>query len=421
MRQALGENFPFSGFLLWQEARWLKEQWAEAPRTSRKPSQQCDSTNGGGVSDPDLDPSWVQSVRLGLVAWYRDSQRGFPWRQTNDPYRILVSEMMLVQTTATAVVPYFERFLDRFPDVQALANAREVDVLRAWEGLGYYRRARQLQAASRAIVEQHGGAMPRDLESLKALPGVGRYVAGAILSFAFDLPAPIVEANSQRVLARLVAWRGDVKTSTSRARLWSTAEQLVPPKGAGNFNQGIMDLGALISHSSFAFLFALVPCPRLCGQKNRDPGFCPRREPETGPLGVTEACRWWSTKGQYCLCNAATGLVGFGSFRRSTSREPILQDVPPAYDGSLRCNRAVNRDPGADRARDQEAELHGNAAQGGVARTPCTGLLGQVAAGSWHERRGMGAAARPGKPAFGLACPQGCLLASTAFPRASGT
>ena len=197
---------------------------------------------------------------------------------------------MLVQTTVTAVVAYFERFLDRFPDVQTLANAAEVDVLRAWEGLGYYRRARQLQAAARAIVERHGGEMPRDLESLKALPGVGRYVAGAILSFAFDLPAPIVEANSQRVLARLLACRGDVKTSTSQTRIWSAAERLVPPQGAGNFNQALMDLGALICTSRSPSCL-ICPLSSLC--ESRRLGIqdsIPVLSPRPRPLAVTEAC-----------------------------------------------------------------------------------------------------------------------------------
>ncbi|MGZ3317006.1 MAG: hypothetical protein ACXU95_06855, partial [Isosphaeraceae bacterium] len=164
----------------------------------------CELENANQVRDLDLDQSWVDSVRQQLIAWYEEPQRDFPWRHENDPYRILVSEMMLVQTTVAAVIPYFERFLRRFPDVQTLANAQEADVLRAWEGLGYYRRARQLQAAARTIVDRHGGEMPRELAAVRALPGVGRYVAGAILSFAFDLPAPIVEANSQRVLARLL-------------------------------------------------------------------------------------------------------------------------------------------------------------------------------------------------------------------------
>src|SRR5579871_5929792 len=149
-----------------------------------------------GEDAPDLDPGWRGRVRSQLVAWYSDAHRPLPWRSDRDPYRILVSETMLVQTTVAAVVPYFERFLARFPTVRDLAEADEADVLKAWEGLGYYRRARQLHAASKAVVRDHAGLVPDDPDALLALPGVGRYIAGAILSFAFDRPAPIVEANT---------------------------------------------------------------------------------------------------------------------------------------------------------------------------------------------------------------------------------
>ncbi len=163
-----------------------------------------------------------------------------------DPYRILVSETMLVQTTVAAVLPYYERFLARFPTIEALAAADEDEVVKAWEGLGYYRRARALHAAARAVMETHGGVFPEDSPAILALPGVGRYIAGALRSFAFDQPAPIVEANTQRVLARWLAWRGDLKASASQARFWEAAERLVPPVGAGVFNQAFMELGALV-------------------------------------------------------------------------------------------------------------------------------------------------------------------------------
>src|SRR5262245_30535108 len=161
------------------------------------------TTEGPG---PDADVVWVDGVREALSRWYEQGHRDLPWRRDRDPYRVLVSEMMLVQTTVAAVVPYFGRFLERFPTVQALAAADEAEVLKTWEGLGYYRRARQLHAAARAVVGRHGGEFPDDPDAVRALPGVGRYIAGAILSFAFDRPAPIVEANTQRVLARLLAW-----------------------------------------------------------------------------------------------------------------------------------------------------------------------------------------------------------------------
>ncbi len=256
------------------------------PLSKRKNRSQGDH----GASPEELAPSWVRQIRERLLAWYQTSGRDLPWRGTGDPYRILVSEMMLVQTTVAAVVPYFERFLAKFPDVQTLASAPELEVLKAWEGLGYYRRARQLQAAARMIVERHGGAMPREPAALLELPGVGRYIAGAVLSFAFDLPAPIIEANTQRVLARLLALRQDLKSRESLQRLWSAAEVLVPHRRAGDFNQAVMDLGALVCTSRTP---SCLICPisslcqaRQCGIQDMIPIIVPRPR----PLAVTEAC-----------------------------------------------------------------------------------------------------------------------------------
>jgi A/G-specific adenine glycosylase len=202
--------------------------------------------SAGGEGSLDGDSEWVASVQERLLGWYGEAGRELPWRASRDAYRILVSEMMLVQTTVAAVVPYFERFIARFPTAAALAEADESEVVKVWEGLGYYRRARQLHAAARTIVREHGGVMPGDPAAVRALPGVGRYIAGAILSFAMDRPEPIVEANSQRVLARLLALRDDIKVTSTKERLWQAAARLVPAKDAGAFNQAIMDLGALV-------------------------------------------------------------------------------------------------------------------------------------------------------------------------------
>jgi len=181
-----------------------------------------------------------------LVAWYARTARDLPWRRAPDPYRVWVSEIMLQQTQVERVKDYFARFLARFPDVQALARARERDVLRLWEGLGYYRRARQLHAAARAIVAEHGGAFPRTVAGLRELPGIGRYTAGAIASIAFGVPAPIVEANSRRVLARLVGHDRPIGGATGDAPIWEIAGRLVPRQQPGRFNQALMDLGATI-------------------------------------------------------------------------------------------------------------------------------------------------------------------------------
>lgn len=153
---------------------------------------------------------------------------------------------MLQQTQAATVVPYYQRFLASFPDLASLAAAEEEDVLRLWEGLGYYRRARSLQRAAKEAVERFGGEIPPDIEAIQSLPGVGRYTAGAVASFAFDLKAPIVEANTQRLYARLAAIEGDLARPASQRRLWTIAEALLPREQPGRFNQALMDLGSLI-------------------------------------------------------------------------------------------------------------------------------------------------------------------------------
>jgi A/G-specific adenine glycosylase len=190
------------------------------------------------------DAAWLDAFRRRLRAWYVRHARDLPWRRRGDPYPIWVSEIMLQQTQVAAVGPYFERFLRRFPTVEALARADEHDVLREWEGLGYYRRARQLHQAARIVAERHGGMFPRDVETVRSLPGIGRYTAGAILSIAFDAREPILEANTTRLFSRLLAYRGDPASSVGQRLLWSMAQTVLPRRGAGRFNQALMELGS---------------------------------------------------------------------------------------------------------------------------------------------------------------------------------
>jgi A/G-specific adenine glycosylase len=196
--------------------------------------------------DPDLAPERVASLRSSLLDWYRRHRRDLPWRRTRDPYRIWVSETMLQQTQVKTVLPYYERFLARFPDVSALALATEEDLLAAWSGLGYYSRARNLQAAVREVRARYGGCIPEDPEAFGALPGVGRYTAGAVLSIAFGKPCPAVDGNVARVLSRLFALRGDPRRGEASARLWEIAAALVPADAPSEFNQGLMEVGALV-------------------------------------------------------------------------------------------------------------------------------------------------------------------------------
>lgn len=180
-----------------------------------------------------------------LTAWYRRHRRTLPWRENQEPYRVWVSEIMLQQTQVERVKEFFARFMTRFPTVESLARAPERDVLKHWEGLGYYRRARQLHAAAKAIVSDHGGAFPRAAAELRRLPGIGRYTAGAIASIAFGLPEPIIEANTRRVIARLAGYAKPVGGSGDEP-LWQLASDLVPSRDPGIFNQALMELGALV-------------------------------------------------------------------------------------------------------------------------------------------------------------------------------
>jgi len=189
-------------------------------------------------------------------------------------------------------------------------------VIKAWEGLGYYRRARHLHAAARAVVRDHGGRIPDDPEAVRALPGVGRYIAGALLSFAFDRPAPIVEANTQRVLARWLAWRGDLKASTTRSRLWEAAGRLVPPEGAGTFNQAFMELGALVCTPSAP---KCLVCPVAADCRARALGLqdsLPVTSPRPAPLAVVEACAVVARGGRVLIVRRGAGGLweGFWEF-----------------------------------------------------------------------------------------------------------
>jgi A/G-specific adenine glycosylase len=202
--------------------------------------------NGDSVESPKL--------RTQLISWYDTNRRDLPWRTSKNPYAIWVSEIMLQQTRVAAVIPYYERFLTLFPDAAALASATEGDLLAAWAGLGYYSRARNLQKAARRIVEL--GQFPGEYAALRALPGIGDYTAAAVASIAFGKPHAVLDGNVMRVLSRLGAERGDIKSQVVRKRLASFAGILLDREHAGEFNQSLMELGATIC----------LPKQPLCGE-----------------------------------------------------------------------------------------------------------------------------------------------------------
>jgi A/G-specific adenine glycosylase len=193
-----------------------------------------------------LTGSELKKFRTELLGWFATYQRELPWRRDCEPYRIWISEIMLQQTRVAAVIPYFEKFCARFPDVQALAEAEEAEVLRMWSGLGYYSRARNLQAAAQQIVREHGGKFPATEEHIRALRGIGKYTTNAILSIAFGKKHAVVEGNVARVVARLEALRGDLRESSRWESLQRAADRLLAPEAPGNWNQAMMELGATI-------------------------------------------------------------------------------------------------------------------------------------------------------------------------------
>ncbi|MBP9891241.1 MAG: A/G-specific adenine glycosylase [Planctomycetes bacterium] len=198
-----------------------------------------------------MKPSGANKFAARLCAWFEQHARDLRWRREPTPYHVWVSEIMLQQTQVATVVPYFERFIARFPDVQTLATASEHDVLAQWSGLGYYRRARMLHASAREIVANHGGEVLGERKALLALPGIGRYTAGAILSIAFNQPEPIVDGNVERVFARITRYCKDIKSPAGQKAVWQwaaeavreAAQQVVAPRV---FNQALMELGATL-------------------------------------------------------------------------------------------------------------------------------------------------------------------------------
>jgi A/G-specific adenine glycosylase len=192
------------------------------------------------------DGAHLSAVRRRLLSWFEARKRALPWRATRDPYRIWLSEVMLQQTRVAAVLPYYERFLNLFPNVRALACAPEDEVLEAWAGLGYYSRARNLQLAAREILRRHAGRFPRTPAAALALPGVGRYTAAAVLSIAYGAPLAVLDGNVARVLARLGAVRGDLRRPARWRQLEDVAQRLLAPRAAGAWNQAMMELGATV-------------------------------------------------------------------------------------------------------------------------------------------------------------------------------
>ena len=205
---------------------------------------------------------FTHSFQNALLDWFEKNRRDLPWRRDYAPYKVWVSEIMLQQTQMDRGVAYFNRWMDRFPDVQSVAAAHEDEILRAWEGLGYYRRARNLHKTAKIIVTEYGGIFPRTAEELATLPGIGPYTAAAIASIAFEEPVPVVDANVSRVLSRIFDIDTLITTTPTRKTIHARAANLLPPSRARDFNQAIMELGALVCTKSPSCLHC--PLKALC-------------------------------------------------------------------------------------------------------------------------------------------------------------
>jgi A/G-specific adenine glycosylase len=210
--------------------------------------------------------SYKRELQRSILQWFNGSQRDLPWRKTKDPYKIWISEIMLQQTQVKTVESYYNRFVRRFPDIRSLSNASLGEVMKVWEGLGYYSRARNLHQAAQIIVNQFNGKFPDTLEQLTSLSGIGRYTAGALLSIAFNQRIPVLDGNVIRVFTRIFHITENIQRSDTKRRLWILAEELLPQAHVGDFNQGLMELGAILCKPKQP-VCELCPLSQLCRAK----------------------------------------------------------------------------------------------------------------------------------------------------------
>jgi len=265
----------------------------------------------------------IREFRAGLTDWFLDNGRVLPWRTDapRDPYSVFVSEVMLQQTQVATVIDYYQRWMERFPDIAALAAAPENDVLHAWQGLGYYSRARNLHAAAQVIVREHNGVFPREMEQIRALPGVGPYTAAAVATFAFDKPLPPVDANILRVTARLLNYRKPTDTAAGSQHIHAVTLQWQPALeegGAGMFNEALMELGALVCTPRAPRCSA---CPVRLFCQAESPEELPVKRPRPKTVELEENCAWIIHDGRVLL-EQQTGKRARGLWKLPLHLEP---------------------------------------------------------------------------------------------------
>jgi len=360
------------------------------------------------------DSEHTREVARRVVEHFRAHQRDLPWRRTRDPYRVWVSEIMLQQTRVATVVPFFERWLERFPTIEALATGSLDDVLAAWSGLGYYSRARNLHRGAREVVAAYAGTLPRTAEELARIPGIGPYTAGAIASQAFDQPAPLVDGNVARVLARLYAVELDVKSSAGKRALWELAGRLVPDEAPGDFNQGLMELGATVCTPAHPDCDA-CPLASLCraraeGRETELPNVARRKAARDLPL--IHAAAAWVQRGPRVLFvrRMPSGLFGgLWELPQAENRAKLAEILSSPIELTTSRPVAVHRQTLSHR------RLHIEVWPGRIAGRLGKPLLSHYDRVSWQE---LAALARPddetttGEHAFGVAAATRAIIAT---------
>ncbi len=281
-----------------------------------------------------LKPGWKRDAvegrvgfREALVGWFAENGRDYPWRRTRVAYEILISEVMLQQTQIATVLGrgFYTRFLEAFPDVEALAGAEDEPLLKAWEGLGYYRRVRMLRETARAVVAEHGGEFPQGVEELMRLPGVGRYTAGAVRGFAFDLPAVVVDGNVARVLSRVMDFSGTVDEGPGMKRMWEWAEALADPERPRVYNSALMELGQRICRPGVP---DCLGCPVAEYCKTREPECLPVKKQRVAVTAVDEHALWLRDKEGRVLLHREGGKRREGLWKLPTREAAEISALP---------------------------------------------------------------------------------------------
>lgn len=271
-----------------------------------------------------------EAFRAALAGWFNKNGMDYPWRRTKEPYAILVSEVMLQQTQIATVLGrgYYTRFLKTFPTVSELARSEDEPLLKAWEGLGYYRRARMLRETAKAVIANHGGKFPSDPDALLALPGVGRYTSGAIRAFAFDLPSAVVDGNVSRVLSRIMDYREAVDESAGIKRMWEWAEALADPDHPRVYNSAIMELGQKICRPGVPDCLS-CPVAEFC--KTTTPEKLPAKKPKVKVTEVDEYALWVRDAAGRLLMHREEGKRRQGLWKLPTRPAEEISHLPALF------------------------------------------------------------------------------------------